>query len=84
MEKRIKYKPHVNTDLLEESTHIELRRIKDAIVKETSKISPPKRKDHFPFVFNDLSPYSDTRHVDFLLNSVGYPFLSCEIILVII
>lgn len=76
MEKRIKYKPNVNTELLEESTHIELRRIKEGITKETSKLVPPKRKDHFPFVFNDLSPYSDTRHVDFLLNSVSMVSIS--------
>jgi len=78
MEKRVKYKPHVNTDLHEESTHIELRRIKDSIKNETSKIVCPKRKEHIPFVFNDLTPYADTRHVEFLINSplnnqpVGY------------
>lgn len=69
MEKRAKYKPNVNPDLQEESTHIELKRIKDALIKETSKIVCPKRKDHVPFVFNDLTPYADTRHVDYLINS---------------
>ena len=72
MEKRMNYKPNVNTELQEESTHIELRRIKDSLLKQTCKIMCPKRKEHMPFVFNDLTPYADTRHVEYLLNSVNF------------
>ena len=72
MEKRIKYKPNINTELHEESTHIELKRIKECITKETAKIVPAKRREHYPYVFNDLTPYSDTKHVEYLLNSVIY------------
>jgi hypothetical protein len=71
MEKRIKYKPNINTEFHEESTHIELKRIKECITKETAKIVHPKRREHYPYVFNDLTPYSDTRHVEYLLNSVS-------------
>merc|ERR1719468_620767 len=61
-------KPIKNGDF-ELATHVELKRVKTKLYKEVAKIKYPRRKEYHPFVFNDLTPYTETRLAEGLINS---------------
>lgn len=54
------------------ATHVELKRVKTKLYKEVAKIRYPRRKEHQPFVFNDLTPYTETRTAQNLICSSEY------------
>lgn len=64
----------------EYSTHVELKRVKAKLYKEVAKIKYPKRKENHPFVFNDLTPYAETRLADNILlaSDVNQPIGYCN------
>ncbi|CAF0790077.1 unnamed protein product [Brachionus calyciflorus] len=70
--------PPVKPPRSNEFTHLELERIKGGLNREVSTIKFTKRKEHMPFIFNDLNPYYDVKHVENLIYSplnqqhVGY------------
>ncbi len=49
--------------------------MKAKLYKEVAKIRYPRRKEHQPFVFNDLNPYTETRLADNLVASVIFLFI---------
>jgi hypothetical protein len=57
---------------LEKYTLLELKRLKTALERESSKIKFPKRKEHKPFVFNDLCPYYNVKDVEKLVHTVSF------------
>ncbi|RNA24579.1 triadin-like isoform X4 [Brachionus plicatilis] len=61
--------PPVLPAISNEYTHLELKRIKEGLTREVSTIKFPKRKEHTPFVFNDLNPYYDIHHVENLIKT---------------
>lgn len=64
-------KPIKNGDF-ELATHVELKRVKTKLYKEVAKVKYPRRKDYHPFVFNDLTPYTETRLAENLICSSQY------------
>ncbi|UJR10158.1 hypothetical protein I4U23_014374 [Adineta vaga] len=48
----------------EDHVQSELRRLKEKIRNQSSKLQRPKHRAYEPFVYNDLSPYFDTTGVD--------------------
>ncbi|CAF0916703.1 unnamed protein product [Adineta steineri] len=52
----------------------ELRRLRESLRSESSKLRRPPHKPHEPFVYNDLRPYFDTSSVERAIYSpVTYP-----------
>ncbi|CAF3803025.1 unnamed protein product [Rotaria sordida] len=48
----------------EDYVQSELRRLRESLRSESSKLRPPLHKAYEPFVYNDLSPYFDTSAVE--------------------
>ncbi|CAF2907936.1 unnamed protein product [Rotaria sp. Silwood2] len=48
----------------EDYVQSELRRLRESLRSESSKLHPPVHKAYEPFVYNDLSPYFDTSSVE--------------------
>ncbi len=72
---RGKLKPEnkpIKTGEFELATHLELKRVKAKLYREVAKIRYPRRKEHQPFVFNDLNPYTETRLADNIVASVSF------------